>query len=236
VQHPNWLDQFLRWLKKTLGLKAERPAVSIVEEYHADGISVLRIRDASIPGCIDLWRIDRHYDRTKFFVCIINIKQLRADLALLGISPKDIAKHRGGKLADHLQQQLQQQESIDATHYWISGWDKAYSGVDKRGRSYQSHRTTDVTALAVDLQGVAGEFAGDRYARRFARKIIKQLAANEFRELEHHRTWQAAVKAIDWAGWLSGLAQSQGGISADHVLQPPRPKRRLIGARRRLQG
>jgi hypothetical protein len=226
VDYPAWLDRFLQWLKKTLGFKAERPTVEILEEYHADGLSVLRIRDGSIPGCVDLWRIDRHHERTKFFICIINLKQLREDLALLGISPKDIAKHRGGKLADQLQEQIQEQENINASHYWISGFDKTYSGVDKRGRAYQSHRTTHVTVLAVDLQGFAGEFSGDRYARRFARKIIKQLAANEFRELHHHRTWEAAVKAIDWAGWPSGLAQSHGGISADHVLQPPKPQRR----------
>jgi hypothetical protein len=228
-----WLNGFIKWLKKSLGFKSDRPTLRILEEYHDDGISVFRIADDSIPGCCELWRIDRHRERIKFFICCLNIRQLRADLALLGGSG-DIAKSRGGGLVGNIEQQIQQQSSIAASHYWITGWHKSFSGVDKRGRNYQSQRTTDVQLMAVDLQGAADEFAGDKYVRRFARKIIKQLAANEFRELEYHRTWQSAVKAIDWVQWLKGLSQSKNGINPEHVLQPLKPNRKKIGDKRRL--
>jgi len=106
--------------------------------------------------------------------------------------------------------------------------------VDARGRAYKSQRTTGTQLLAVDLQGAAGSFAGDRYAQRFAHKIIKQLSANDFREMHYHRTWQIAVRTINWAEWLEGLAQSRNGIDPNHVLQPRKPDRQKIGSTHRL--
>lgn len=225
----SWLDRLVKLLKRALGFKADdRPTVRILEEYHADGLSVLRLEDPSIPGCCELWRIDRSREGIKFFICCLNVAQLRE---ARGRNYSPIAS---GQLVDDLQQQIAAQGHIAATHYWITGWSKVYSGVDRKGRAYQSNRTADVRLVAADLQGAAGSFAGDKYARRFARKIIKQLAANEFRELDRNRTWQLAVKAIDWIGWLSGLAQSASGINPNHVLQPLKPNRRRIGDRRRL--
>ena len=230
----NWLADLIQWLKKSLGFKtSDRPTVEILDEYHADGISVFQIKDGSIPGYCDLWRIDRHHERIRFFICCINVRLLRADLALLGGSSA-IAKSRGGGLVGDINQQIQQQSAIAATHYWISGWSKTVSSVDKNGKAYQTQRTSGVQLVAVDLQGAADQFAGDKYIKRFARKIIKQLAANDFKELEHHRTWQGAVKAIDWVRWLTGLAQSKGGIDPNHNLQPLKPDRQKIGDRHQL--
>jgi hypothetical protein len=222
-----WLKEFVAWLRRAIGFQVDRrPAVRITEEYHADGISVLRLDDASIPGCVDLWRIDRHHEGIKFFICLINLQLLREDLSLPNGRNALNDNHRRG-LVNDLQQQINGQTAILATHYWITGWHRNYTGIDRNGKQYQSSRADSVACLAVDLQGVAGVFAGDRYARRYARRIIQQLAANEFRELERHHTWQAAVRAIDWAEWLSGLSRStKRGISPDHVLQPLKPSRK----------
>lgn len=222
---PNWLQAFLKQLKRLLGFSSldRRPKIRILEEYHADGISVLRLEDTSIPGCVDLWRIDRHYERSKFFICILNTALLREDLALLRTSLDALASTRGRRMADLLQQQLQEQAHIAASHLWITGWNKEISGIDAQGRHYRSHRTVDVQLLACDLQGTATTFAGDRYAHQFARKVIKQLAACEFREYHHHLNWQTAVKAIDWVQWLEGLSKQH--IDLYHTLQPHRIRR-----------
>lgn len=229
-----WIDRLLKGLKKLLGLQVERARVRILEEYHADGISVFRIQDDSIPGWADLWRIDRHHERIKFFILVLNVRRLRSDLQQPGGDREAVAAVRGRSLVANLQRQLQEQAGVLATHYWITGWERTYNSIDPHGRSYQSARTYLVRALACDLQGVGGEFSGDRYSRRFARQIIKQLAASDFRELSHHRTWQAAVRSIDWAQWLTGLAQSKHGIDPEHCLQPQKPDRRRIGQTHRL--
>lgn len=226
MQYPVWLKDLIKRLRKALGFSAtDRPKVRILEQYHDDGISVLRLQDSSIPGCVDLWRIDRHYERTKFFVLVINTQSLREDLAALGTSLSTVTQSRGSSVARILQSQLQQQASVLATHYWVCGFDKECSAVDPQGRHYRSHRLCDVHVLAVDLQGAAGIFAGDRYAQRFARQVIKQIAACEFREYSRFPTWQQAVKSIDWHQWLEGLCRGLRGIDVDHVLQPKRPGR-----------
>jgi hypothetical protein len=225
VSHsPEWLKQFIRWLRKLLGPSSARNPIKIVEQYHNGNVSVLRLHDPTIPGAVDLWRIDRHHERTKFFVCIINVAKLREDLAVLGDRAVGSPSRRG--LAHGLWQQIADQSDILATHYWITGWDKEFTGTDCQGRRYHSHRVSELNLLACDLQGAAGAFAGDRYATRYARDIIKRLAANEFRELAHHRSWDAAIKAIDWPQWLEGLSRSRsGGISESHSLRPKRAKR-----------
>lgn len=223
---PDWLKDLLKRLRKLLGFSSvERPKLRILEEWHNDGISVLRIADGSIPGCVDLWRIDRHYEQTKFFVCIINVQQLREELAILGVSYSTFTKSRGRGLVDHLKSQIQAQNDVLSSHYWITGWHREFSGTDPKGRRYRSYRTVDVQLLACDLQGLAGVFAGDRYAKLYAYKVIKQLAADDFRERNRYSNWQAAVKAIVWAEWVEGLSHStRGGISPDHVLQPRKAK------------
>lgn len=224
VAAQNWLNEFLKRLKRLLGFSAaERSKIRILEEYHADGISVLQLEDPSIPGCIDLWRIDRHHERIKFFVCVLNTALLREDLALLRTSLGAIAATRAGGVADTLQFQLQEQTDILATHFWVCGWHKEFAKTDPKGRHYRSQRTVDVRIIAVDLQGGTGVFAGDRHALRFSRKVIVQLAANEFREYTHHnRNWQSAVRSINWVRWLEGLSKTY--IDPDHVLQPRRKK------------
>lgn len=226
---PDWLKQFLKWLRKVLGSPSARSHhIKIVEQYHNGGaVSVLRLNDPTIPGAVDLWRIDRHYEGTKFFICCINVAKLREDLALLG--DRELGSQSRGGLAGSLWQQIADQADILATHYWITGWDKETNGTDIQGRYYRSHRVSGLNLLACDLQGAAGAFAGDRYAIRYARDIIKRLAANEFRELAHHRTWVAAVKAIDWHQWLEGMSRSRGGISDTHVLCPKRAHRAETG-------
>lgn len=219
MHNATWLKQFLRWLRTVLGVSSERPSITIIEQYHNGNVSVLRLNDPTIPGAISLWRIDRHHERIKFFICVINIAKLREELAIVGDRDIGATSRRG--LAGSLWQQISAQSDILATHYWISGWDKETSGTDIRGRHYRSHRVCDLDLLALDLQGPSGAFAGDRYATRYAREVIKRLAANEFRELAHHRSWVAAVQSISWLGWLEGLSRNiKGGISMDHVLQP----------------
>lgn len=220
---PDWLKQFLKWLRKLLGTPTARNPIEIVEQYHNGNVSVLRLKDPTIPGAVDLWRIDRHHERIKFFICVINVARLREDLALLGDRGTSAKAGRG--MARSLWQQIAQQADVLATHYWVTGWDRETSGVDRQGRCYRSHRVCDVDLFACDLQGAAGAFAGDRYAARYAREIIKRLAANEFRELAHHRAWAAAVRAIDWHQWLEGLSRSNAGISDTHVLCPKRVRR-----------
>lgn len=215
---PQWLKQMLRRLRQLL--RQPQPSLKILEQYHNGGhASVLRLQDPSIPGAVDLWRIDRHHERIKFFVAVINVAKLRADLA--GTNRSTGTNARGG-LADHLWGQLgSPATAIAATHLWVVGWDREYSGIDKKGRHYRSHRLADVALYAVDLQGAAAFYAGDRHAHRFAREIVKRIAANEFRELAHHQSWTAAVKSIDWLKWLEALSRGPKGISAQHVLQPP---------------
>lgn len=226
-QQPQWLKDFLRWLRGALGLEADRPRIKILDEYHADGISVFNIEDPTIPGCVTLWRIDKHHEGYKFFLCVISIATLREELGLLGIRREDLLKSRGGGMANNLFQQLKDEDRILATHYWITGWNEPISAIDRKGRRYKSSRTVDVQLLACDLQGIGAAYAGNKYADRFALKIIQQLAANEFREWAYHRTWRAAVKSIDWEKWLTGLAQHpKNGIATDHVLRPLKPGRK----------
>lgn len=229
-----WLEDFFKVLRKALRFRVERPTLEILEEYHSDGMNVFRINDSSIPGCCDFWRIDRTHERTKFFICIINIRQLQIQLNALGITPSRLPPPGGSKLSSHIEKQIKEQKQIDGSHYWITGWNKTYSAIDKKGRHYQSHRTVDVNALVIDIQGAAGPFIGDKYAHRFSRKIVKQLSSNEFREIEYHRTWVAAVKSVDWLSWLSGLSKSSKGIGKEHILQPKKPDRQRIGSSHRL--
>jgi len=65
---PNWLDRLIAGLKRALGFRVDRPTIEILEEFHADGISVLRLNDPTIPGCCTFWRIDRHREGIKFFL------------------------------------------------------------------------------------------------------------------------------------------------------------------------
>lgn len=217
----SWVGQLLKSLRR-LFKGAPAATIKIVEQYYSGNTVVLRIDDESIPGAVDLWRIDRQYDRIRFFICIINISKLRQELAVGGRNSRGQSR---GQLVDHLWQSVGAQAHIQASHYWIVGWDKEFMATDTKGRTYRSHRLSDVVLYAVDLQGAASAYAGDRYALRYARKIIKQLAANNFRELNQHQTWVAAVKAINWLQWLEALSKStECGINADHVLQPKRSR------------
>lgn len=195
--------------------------VEILEQYHTDHLSVFRIWDESIPGWCDLWKIDRHTDKSSFWLCTINLVQLRSDLALLGLtSPTAFVKtqHRG--LVGSIEEQLQEQHNYQATHYWITGWVSPYTAIDAQGRHYQSHRLSGVRVLAGDFQGVRGQMAGNRYIHAYAREIINRLANNDFREYHHHQTWKQAVSAIDWAEWLQGMTtHSKCRIDGDHHLQ-----------------
>lgn len=223
---PNWINRVIRWIKRIFSAGSKRGLLKILENYYSEdgAVSVLRLQDSSIPGCTEIWRVDRHHEKIQFFIAIINLKQLRAELTSLGTSQTALLQTRAGsRLADDIQDQLKAQKNILATHYWITGFREEFSAVDPHGRHYRSSRLARVRILACDLQGAADSFSGDRYARKYARKIITRVANDEFRERAHHRTWQAAVKTIDWASWLEGLSRSHnGGISSDHVLQPQR--------------
>lgn len=212
-----------------LGQDADHPSIKIIEEYHADGISVLRLEDPTVLGCVSLWRIDRHNEQTKFFTCVINIAKLREELAQRRLTLDAWANSGAGAMADNIREQLQGQANISATHYWLTGWSRCYHGVDKNGRAYHSHRLYDMRLLAVDLGELPGILPSDRYAKYFARSIVQRLAANEFREFHHHQTWQSAVKSIEWDAWLSGMAATY--INQSHILQPV--KRPLAGRRKK---
>lgn len=223
---PNWLKKFIQALRRLLGASSAKQRIKILEQYHNGNVSVLRLEDPTIPGSVDLWRIDRHHERIKFFICVINTANFREELALLGGQPVGGKSKRG--LANNLWTQIHEQRDILSTHYWITGWSREVNGVDVQGRNYRSNRVSGLSLLACDLQGAAASFAGDRYASRYCRAVIKRLAANEFRELAHHRSWQAAVDSIDWADWLQGLCRSaNGGINSEHVLCPKRSRNNL---------
>lgn len=213
----DWFKQFVKWLRRLLGTPTTRSKIKIIEQYHNGGsASVLRLQDPTIPGAVDLWRIDRHHEHTKFFICIINVAQLREDLAATRSGAASRGDRRG--LAGGLWSQIAAQSDVLASHYWVTGWDSETSGVDRHGRNYRSHRVHDLSLLAVDLQGITASFAGNRHAYRFARDIIKRLAANEFRELAHHRNWVKAVESINWEEWLEGMGRTY--IDQTHVLRP----------------
>ncbi|HEY9697038.1 MAG TPA: hypothetical protein V6D10_07230 [Trichocoleus sp.] len=218
----SWLKELLRWLKQMLGIDLALPShLEILQEYHSDSVSVFRLQDTSIPGCIDLWKIERHHERLSFWICAINLSQLRVDLSERRIvDPLVYVQARHSALAQTLATQIQTQTQYLASHYWISGFVSEYSGTDAKGRHFKSRRIHGVHLLAGDFQGIAGVYAGDKYIRRYNRQIIDQLANDRFRELKYHMTWRAAVSSIDWAPWLEGLCQSyDGGIDPTHRLQ-----------------
>lgn len=220
-----WIRSLLRWLKRFFRARTV-PSVQILERYHVDGIGVLRLADASIPGCVDLWRIDYGYNqRFRFFLCLISLAELRQSTARRNRG-NALGLPRTGTVAVSLELQLKDQANVLATHYWIVGFNRPVFATDAKGRSYQAYRTSDVQLLACDLQGPSGSFVGNRHARRYARLVIRRLARGEFREYNQHQTWEDAVKSIDWHEWLQGLSRSvSDGISETHVLCPPRSKR-----------
>lgn len=222
-----WINSLLYFLRRRLR-NPQRRSVKILESYYGDHVVVLRLQDSGIPGAVDLWRIDRHYERIRFFVCLVSLSALKQDLRLSQYRAASSSARSSG-LAERLSYSLAEQRHIAASHFWITGWDVEFSGTDAQGRNYRSSRLTDLAILAVDLQGASGPFAGDRYAARFARKVIVQLAANDFREYGRHRTWSAAVKSIDWLPWIESLTRAKdGGIATDHVLQPRHSRIKIV--------
>lgn len=221
-----WIKSFLDWLKKILGRSPEStPAIEILEEYHSDRVSVFRLKNDSIPGCCEFWKVDEHNESTTFWIACINLADLRSALSQLGVSPDTYLKshHRG--MAGNIEAKLEEQSQYLASHYWVAGITKPHSGIDPKGRRYKTFRVVSVCLLAGDFQGAAGSFAADRHIRRFAREIAGRVANCEFREYKYHPTWTAAVKSIDWLGWLEGLAQGQKGIDPNHRLQVLKAKK-----------
>lgn len=219
-----WINKLLRLLRKLLGAKSESPRLQKLEEYYADGSAVFRLDDPSIPGAIDLWRIDRHDATGQFFICVINIEKLRDELGQQRAGRGDRQQSRS-RYTDLLEHQLQAQAHIMATHLWITGWSYSRLKYDKTGRAYRSSELGDLNCVAVDLQGLGGPITGDRYALRFARKISFRLAERIDRRESPLRfnTWEEIVKKIDWVDWLEGYARAW--IHPTHALQPPRPQR-----------
>ncbi len=221
----SWITGFLDWLKKLLGVRSNSvAAIEILEEYHSDRVSVFRLRNDSIPGCVEFWKVDHHHESSTFWICCLNLATLRVALAELGTSPTAFLKshHRG--VADSIEVQLQEQNKYLASHYWITGLTKPYAGIDAKGRHYKTFRTVSTCLLAGDFQGIAASYAGDRYIRRFAREIAGRVANCEFREYKNHSTWTAAVKSINWLEWLEGLSRGTKGIDPDHCFQPLKSK------------
>lgn len=224
----DWIKNLLKLLKRLLGAKLELPRLQKLEEYYADGSAVFRLHDPTIPGAVDLWRIDRHDASGQFFICVINIEQLRAELGQQRASRGDRSQSRAGRIADMLESQLSAQAHIMATHLWITGWSYSRLKLDKSGRTYRSSELGDVSCIAADLQGVGGAITGDRYPIRFARKIAFRLAERIDRRDNPLKcnTWEEIVKAINWRDWLEGYARARGGIHPEHILQPPRARRK----------
>lgn len=227
-----WLKGLIQWLRQLLGLQTAAPSkIEILEEYHAEdgSISVFRIRDRSIPGAVDLWKIERHREGVGWFAIAIDLAQLREDLAGTGLSAARYLQRHHGFLAGQLDRQLAEQSRFFATHYWICGFSQEITGVDSRGRFYRSRRISGLKVLAGDYQGAAGVFNGSRHIQRISRKIVDQIANDKFREFHLHQTWKAAVGAIDWVRWHEGILQSSGGITPDHRLQVSKPLPRVKG-------
>ncbi|WP_143467739.1 hypothetical protein [Leptolyngbya ohadii] len=220
-----WIRSFLDWLKSMLGRTPRTSATTVLGEWHSKRVSVFRIRNDSIPGCCEFWKVDHHHEEATFWICCINLAQLRADLAELGTNPGAFLRthHRG--MAHDLQSQLEAQNQYLASHYWICGISRPYAGIDPKGRHYRSFRNCHLTLLAGDFQGIADSYAGDRYIRRFAREVASRIANCEFREYRSAATWVAAIKTIDWVRWLEGMAQGKDGIDLHHRLQVRKPKK-----------
>lgn len=214
----NLFRQIVSWIRRSIGRPISVKTIQIIQRWDDQGISVIRYKDASVPGLVEIWKIDRHYERFHWFITLVSVAKLREDLAAMRISQHDFIESRGGGVSRQILEQFQEQEDVLATHYWICGFGVPATIVDPQGRAYKTTRITDIQFVAGDFQGFSGAFAGDRYIKLFAYKIVKRLASGEFREMAQHRTWKAAVQAIDWKRWLEGLGQTRIGV--DHVLQP----------------
>lgn len=213
------IRRLISWIRRALGRPvASGGSIKIIQRWDAQGISVIRYKDASIPGLVEIWKIDRHHERIHWFVTLIDVAALKQDLATMHLTQQDFLESHGSGVSRQIVEQFQEQEDILATHYWICGFGVPATLVDPQGRHYRTTRIEDLCFIAGDFQGLTGVFAGDRYIKYFAYHIVKRLAANDFREMAHHRTWKAAVQAIDWKRWLEGLGQTKIGI--DHTLQP----------------
>lgn len=214
--------QFFKWLLSKIrsALKRNNSAgIIILEEYHANDVSVVRFADHSVPGLIEIWKITRHQKKYSFWISLINIAAMRQDLALQKTTlEKYAATNRKTSIYTSVLEQAKQQQTKFDTHYWICGFSIQSYGIDKQGRHYQTQRLKDINFVSGDFQGYASVYAGDRYIRLFARKVVQALASNEFREFRHHRTWEGAVASIDWLEWLEGLGRRH--IDAHHSIQP----------------
>lgn len=231
----SWLDSFIRWLKRLLGLNSVAVShVELLEEYHAENgsCSVFRLQDRTIPGAIDLWKIERHREGVGWFCLAIDLPTLRQDLVGTGLSPIAYFQRHHSVLAGNLGQQLAEQQRYFATHYWICGCSTTYAGIDSKGRAYKTRRFSCVKAIAGDYQGVAGAFAGNRHIERTNRKIVDQLANNRFREFTACPTWKMAICSIDWADWHEGILRQS--IAPDHHFQVLRPNPKGLGSIDRL--
>lgn len=214
-----WVRTFVKWLRRLVG-RAEPASVEIVESYHAPHVTVFRLIERGIPGCADFWKFERHRERITFWICVVNVADMRSDLGIMGISRSDFLRNNGRGVAADIAAQLQTQEVFFCSHYWICGFNIPTSGIDSKGRHYVSTRIADIKLLACDLQGIYGAMAGDKFVRFYASQVAYKLANDEFREFAQHSSWRVAVRSIDWIGMLEGMAQrSKLKIAADHKLQ-----------------
>jgi len=214
-----WWLSICTFLKKRLKWRKRITTVRILEQYSDSRITVFRLQDSSIPGCVDLWKLERHDERTIFWLCAINAANLKGELGLPGLGNiKNCVKPSCRRLAESLIQQLQTQSQFIASHYIAVGWIEPTT-INYQGHQYIDLRPVSISLVAGDFQG-ANSDAGDRYVLQYCRRIISSLANDNFRELSNFRSWTLAVKAINWVQFLEGLCRSpHGGISPDHTLQ-----------------
>lgn len=206
---------------KRLKRKRKRKRVFIKESYYSLGLSVFRVDDRNIPGSVELWKVLRYAEGLCFFLSIVNVRSAERELSELHLSEIDIAADCGRIIAARIGEQLQGQATIDASHYWVVGLSRQTHGIDRAGRAYTTERISTLDVYAVDLQGAAASYAGNKYALRFARHIVARIASNQFPGMERWG-WEGAIERLDWLDWLERLARSPGGIDPNHRIQPRR--------------
>lgn len=213
------MRRFLLWLRGLLG-QPQRSTLRILEEQRDPKRAIFRLQDSSIPGLCDYWRINRFSARGQFFILVLDKAQLREDLAAgrRGASRGDRLQPQFSTVADRLSVQMEAQDLVLATHYWITGWLYPRTSIDSKGRAYQSTAPGRLHVLAVDLQGAAGQFAGNRHARRIARTCAIAVGDRNPKAPLNEADWEMVIQRINWHEWLTAYAQKV--IDPEHALQP----------------
>lgn len=174
------------------------------------------------PGVVAAWWVVHRGASRDLAIALINVAQLREDLArndprrgtdaLLLTSRAAFRAELNRYLA---QDSGLRRESI--THIFVAAWQGRTPNAAKQ------YQVSPICAIPCDLQGLSFAWtAGDRFAVAITEAMARQLLRLQVR---HGESWEGFVNRIDWAGWLADYARRQFG--ENHVLQPRRPEKNL---------